>query len=131
MTDAAGLATTTWTAPPPPFTEGPDRIGLSAAPSRLGGYEVADLVPSGLAPLARTDGWVGEDGTIGPYRIVGQEVDFSTWNDPQAIRVTKMRYLARIVTPGDYAWEPASIRLAAAPQDAAFTIPTRITIADR
>jgi len=35
------------------------------------------------------------------------------------------------VTPGDYAWEPASIRLAAAPQDAAFTIPTRITIADR
>ena len=42
-----------------------------------------------------------------------------------------MRYLARIVTPGDYAWEPASIRLAAAPEDAAFTAPTRVTVADR
>ena len=52
----------------------------------LGGYEVVDLVPSGLAPVARTDGWVGDDGTIGPYRIVGQEVDFSVWNDPHGTR---------------------------------------------
>jgi hypothetical protein len=97
----------------------------------LGGYEVVDLVPSGLAPVARTDGWVGEDGTIGPYRIVGQEVDFSAWNDPRATHVEKMRYLARIVTPGDYAWEPATLRLAAAAEDATFTAPTRVTVADR
>jgi uncharacterized protein YfaS (alpha-2-macroglobulin family) len=62
---------------------------------------------------------------------VGQEVDFSVSNDPTRIRTATLRYLARIVTPGDYAWEPASIRLAAAPEDAAFTAPTRVTIADR
>jgi hypothetical protein len=121
----------------PAGTIGPDALvvvelmptfGTQAAP---GGYEVVDLVPSGLAPVARTDGWVGEDGTIGPYRIVGQEVDFSVGNDPHGIPTTKLRYLARIVTPGDYAWEPASIRLAAAPQDGAFTSPTRVTVADR
>ena len=97
----------------------------------LGGYEVVDFVPSGLAPVARTDGWVGDDGTLAPYRIVGQEVDFSVWNDLPATHAAKLRYLARIVTPGDYAWEPASIRLDAAPEDAAFTAPTRVTIADR
>jgi hypothetical protein len=121
----------------PAGTIGPDALvvvelmptfGTQAAP---GGYEVVDLVPSGLAPVARTDGWVGEDGTIGPYRIVGQEVDFSVGNDPHGIPTAKLRYLARIVTPGDYAWEPASIRLAAAPQDGAFTSPTRVTVADR
>ena len=96
-----------------------------------GGYEVVDLVPSGLAPVARTDGWVGDDGSVGPYRIVGQEVDFSVSYDPTKPGTTTLRYLARIVTPGDYAWEPASIRLAAAPEDAAFTAPTRVTIADR
>jgi hypothetical protein len=97
----------------------------------LGGYEVVDFVPSGLAPVARTDGWVGDDGTIGPYRIVGQEVDFSVWNDLPRTPVATLRYLARIVTPGDYAWEPALIRLAAAPEDAAFTTSTRVTVADR
>jgi hypothetical protein len=97
----------------------------------LGGYEIVDLVPSGLAPVARTDGWVGEDGAGGPYRIVGQEVDFSVDNLTDPLRVPRLRYLARIVTPGDYAWEPASIRLAVAPEDAAFTAPTRVTVADR
>ena len=96
-----------------------------------GCYQVVDLVPSGLAPVARTDGWVGEDGTVGPYSIVGQQVSFCASNDPAATRVTKMRYLARIVTPGDYAWEPAIIQLPDAPEAAAFTPPTRVTIADR
>jgi hypothetical protein len=96
-----------------------------------GAYEVLDLVPSGLAAVARTDGWVGEDGTIGPYRIVGQEVDFSVWYDPRTNQPATLRYLARIVTPGDYAWEPATLRLAAAPEDAAYTGPSRVTIADR
>jgi len=103
-------------------------FGAQAVP---GAYEITDLVPSGLAPVARTDGWVGGDGTVGPYRIVGQEVDFAAWNDPRATHVAKMRYFARIVTPGDYAWEPASLRLAAAPEDAAFTAPIRVTVADR
>jgi hypothetical protein len=102
-----------------------------AAQALPGGYEIVDMVPSGLAPVARTDGWVGDDGAIGPYRIVGQEVDFSVSYDPTKARTATVRYLARIVTPGDYAWEPASIRLAASPEDAAFTAPTRVTIADR
>jgi len=102
-----------------------------AAQALPGGYEIVDMVPSGLAPVARTDGWVGDDGAIGPYRIVGQEVDFSVSYDPTKARTATVRYLARIVTPGDYAWEPASIRLAASPEDAAFIAPTRLTIADR
>jgi alpha-2-macroglobulin len=102
-----------------------------AAQAVPGEYAIVDMVPSGLAPVARTDGWVGDDGAIGPYRIVGQEVDFSVSYDPTKARTSTLRYLARIVTPGDYAWEPASIRLAAAPEDAAFTAPTRATIADR
>lgn len=121
----------------PAGTIGPDVLVLVeltptfGAQAILGGYEVVDLVPSGLAPVARTDGWVGDDGALGPYRIVGQEVDFSVDNVANPQRVPTMRYLARIVTPGDYAWEPASIRLAVAPEDAAFTAPTRVTIADR
>ena len=130
---ALGLARTIT----PAGTIGPDSLVVVevtptfGAQAILGAYQVTDVVPSGLSPVARTDGWVGDDGTIGPYRIVGQEVDFWAWNGPPATRVGRMRYLARIVTPGDYAWEPASMRLAAAPQDAAFTIPTRVTIADR
>lgn len=96
-----------------------------------GCYQVVDLVPSGLAPVARTDGWVGDDGTIGPYSIVGQRVSFCASNDPAATRVTKMRYLARIVTPGEYAWERAVMQLPDAPGAAAYTPPTRVTIADR
>ena len=96
-----------------------------------GCYQVVDLVPSGLAPVARTDGWVGDDGTSGPYSIVGQRVSFCASNDPTAAHVTKMRYLARIVTPGAYAWEPAVMQLSDAPEAAAFTPPGRVTIADR
>jgi uncharacterized protein YfaS (alpha-2-macroglobulin family) len=81
--------------------------------------------------VARTDGWVGDDGTSGPYSIVGQRVSFCASNDPTATRVTKMRYLARIVTPGVYAWEPAVMQLSDAPEAAAFTPATRVTIADR
>lgn len=103
-----------------------------------------DLVPSGLAPVARTDGWVGDAGAMGadgrldgrrrsdgPYRIVGQEVDFSVSYDPSGTRPMRLRYLARIVTPGDFGWEPASIPLAAAPDVAAFTAPGRVAVADR
>ena len=96
-----------------------------------GCYQVVDLVPSGLAPVARTDGWVGDDGTIGPYSIVGQRVEFCASNDPAAMRVTRMRYLARIVTPGEYAWEPAIMQLPDAPELAAFTPPVRVTIVAR
>ncbi len=96
-----------------------------------GCYQVVDLVPSGLAPVARTDGWVGDDGTIGPYSIVGQRVEFCASNDPTVTRVWKMRYLARIVTPGDYTWEPAVIQLPDAPEAAAVTPSVRVTIADR
>lgn len=74
---------------------------------------------------------MGDDGALGPYRIVGQEVDFSVDNVANPPRAPTLRYLARIETPGEYAWEPASILLAVAPEDAAFTAPTRVTLADR
>jgi len=57
VTDAAGLATTTWTAPPPPSAEGPDRIGLSEAQSRpeegeIVAYENVQVFPSAVTTSA-------------------------------------------------------------------------------
>jgi hypothetical protein len=96
-----------------------------------GCYQVVDLVPSGLAPVSRTDSWVGDDGTMAPYDIVGQRVEFCASNDPKATRVTKLRYLARVVTPGVYTWEPAVIQLTGAPEAVGFTGMSRLTISDR
>ncbi len=96
-----------------------------------GCYQVVDLVPSGLAPVSRTDSWVGDDGTMAPDNIVGQRVEFCVPNDPKTTKVTTLRYLARVVTPGDYTWEPAVIQLTGAPEAIGVTKPGRVTIADR
>jgi hypothetical protein len=108
-----------------------DLVPIFGAQAVHGCYQVVDLVPSGLAPVARTDGWVGEDASAGPYRIVGQRVEFYAMNDPSAKHVSRLRYLARVVTPGVYTWEPAVMQLADAPGAVAFTRTTGLTIADR
>jgi hypothetical protein len=106
------------------------RVG---GPGRTGAVEVTDVVPSGLAVL---DGPAGEDRECGRYavspaRIDGQRVTFVvTFDahppDPTAPVVPGtfcLRYLARVVTAGTYAWQPAVARQTTSPGMVATTPP--------
>ena len=77
-----------------------------------GCWRVTDLVPSGLAPLAAPPAWPDE-GTpldrVGPWRISGQRVDFCVSYDPK-VPLQHLRYVARVVNPGAYRWEPAILQ---------------------
>jgi uncharacterized protein YfaS (alpha-2-macroglobulin family) len=88
-----------------------------------GCYEVTELVPSGLAPLT---GWWGsrsgdEFGITWPSSVVGQEVRFCVAPDPEIGNSVRLRYLARVVNEGTFAWEPAVMQLPSAPELLAIT----------
>jgi uncharacterized protein YfaS (alpha-2-macroglobulin family) len=94
-----------------------------AASAPDGCYDVIELVPSGLAPLT---GWwgarTGDDPDITwPSSVVGQEVRFCAWNDERSGRTARLRYLARVVNEGTFAWEPAVMQLPGAPELLAIT----------
>jgi uncharacterized protein YfaS (alpha-2-macroglobulin family) len=89
----------------------------------VGCYNVTDLLPSGLAPIAALPGWsddpeVPRDATA-PYSADGQRVSWCV--DPQISRNAKLAYRARVVTPGTYRWEPAVIQSTTAPSLGAAT----------
>ncbi len=100
-----------------------------------GPYQVVDLLPSGLAAATLYAAWAEARDAAGaspspspsaeeivsrPYAVEGQRVLFSI--APTSTRRTvTMRYLARVVTAGNYAWEPAVLQSVAAPQSVAFT----------
>ncbi|HEV8490607.1 MAG TPA: Ig-like domain-containing protein, partial [Candidatus Limnocylindrales bacterium] len=65
-----------------------------------GCYDVVELVPSGLAPLAIGRGEPNEEGVIGPSSVVGQEVRFCAGNDARSGHTARMRYTARVVNDG-------------------------------
>jgi len=76
--------------------------------------QVTELVPSGLAPVGAWSRWSNpdeeevppDDGIILPYDQVGSRVFFCV--EPTATRrAFTLRYVARVVTTGTYAWEPA------------------------
>jgi hypothetical protein len=88
-----------------------------------GCYDVTELVPSGLAPLT---GWWGPDtgddpDITWPSSVVGQEVRFCAWNDEKTGRTARLRYLARVVNEGTFAWEAAVMQLPGAPELLAIT----------
>jgi hypothetical protein len=76
-----------------------------------GCHEVTDLVPAGLAPIGRERVWPDdeenqEEGVILPDRQSPTSVSFCV--EPTAGRRSfVLRYVARVVTPGRYTWEPA------------------------
>jgi alpha-2-macroglobulin len=86
-----------------------------------GCYDVVELVPSGLAPLTISDGQYGQTGVTWPSSVVGQEVRFCAYNDVSTGRAAHLRYAARVVNAGKFAWEPATMQLAAAPELLAAT----------
>jgi hypothetical protein len=83
-------------------------------------WRLADTVPSGLAPVSGR--YVDEEaGTaIGPDWVDGQRVEFCLQRDPQR-RVQDVQYLARVVDPGTYAWEPALLQSSVAPDQGVAT----------
>ncbi len=110
-------------------------VTLPAGPSGES-WHVVDLVPSGLAPIAPYRGYDDEGeyedggpGTQGPDRVDGQRVEFTVWRDPERPTSPVLRYVARVVTPGTYAWEPAVIQSSVAP-DQGLALPAgTVTIA--
>jgi hypothetical protein len=77
-----------------------------------GCHEVTELVPSGLTPVGSLAIWLDPDadpepdGVVMPYEQSGARVSFCAV--PTARRqYATLRYYARVVTPGTYAWEPA------------------------
>jgi alpha-2-macroglobulin len=94
-------------------------------------WRVVDLAPSGLAPISvtgwRDDGdhnaWTGTS----PDFVDGQRVEFCVVRNPKQA-VQALRYVARVVTPGTYVWEPAVLQSTVVP-DQGLTIPsTTLTI---
>ena len=89
-----------------------------------GCWQVTDLLPSGLAPVSGGPRNGGEDeeesdpsasGIDGPWRVSGQRVDFCVSPDPKH-PVHRLRYVARVVTPGTYRWESPVIQSSIVPE---------------
>jgi hypothetical protein len=86
-----------------------------------GCWQITDLAPSGLVPIERN--WAWPDAEIGPYiegpyRIDGQRVEFCAYTGS---RQREFQYVARVVSPGTYTWEPAVIQSVDAPELGAAT----------
>jgi hypothetical protein len=76
-----------------------------------GCHEVTDLVPAGLAPIGRQRGWPDDEQNPGeslvlPSRQTATSVTFCVERTPTNGTWT-LEYVARVVTPGRYNWEPA------------------------
>lgn len=109
---------------------------VTFGPQAAGGcHEVTELVPSGLTPVGAGAHWPGDDGedgppdsgVISPYEQTGSRVSFCV-EPSQTRRSFTLRYVARVVTPGIYAWEPA-VALARNRTDVATLTPaTTLTI---
>jgi uncharacterized protein YfaS (alpha-2-macroglobulin family) len=105
-----------------------------AAPT--GCYLVVEQAPSGLAPI---EGYLAADEgdeatgpkTVWPSSIVGQEVRFCAYDDPDGDRTVHLRYRARVVNAGSFFWEPAVIQLPEAPELVAVTSSGSVRIGRR
>ncbi len=95
----------------------------------LGCHEVTELVPSGLVVVGGLEGtdyadeFVPED-IASPYAAAAQRLSFCAENTKRH-RTAHLRYVARVITPGTYTWEPTVVGSRTAP-DAAGLTPTRI-----
>jgi hypothetical protein len=99
-----------------------------------GCHQVTELVPSGLAPVGSLETWIDPDsevvpeaGLVMPYDQTGSQVSFCADPTPTQ-RVLVLRYYARVITPGTYAWEPAVAQSRSQEGRAALTPATTVTI---
>ena len=100
-----------------------------------GCHQVTELVPSGLTPVSSFTTWIDPDsedsppghGYVLPYDQSGPMVFFCA--DPGTMpRTVQLRYYARVVTPGTYAWEPAIAESRSQEGHAALTAAGQIVI---
>jgi uncharacterized protein YfaS (alpha-2-macroglobulin family) len=106
-------------------------IEVDLGPAAVTGcYLVTDMAPSGLAPIRETAGWPrGRRDTVdvdSPLSISGQRVTFCVYRDERedlagddgtdTTSLRTLRYQARLVTPGTYAWEPTLVQSVEAPE---------------
>ncbi len=82
---------------------------MSGSEEGSGGYRPRR---GALAPIASLAGWPTQDEArpddiLWPYLIAGQRVAFCAAPDPKRTEI-RMRYYGRVVTPGTFAWEPAT-----------------------
>jgi hypothetical protein len=104
------------------------RIFLNAdfGPQALDGcYQLTDLLPSGLKPVARPHAWGADPGISYPYRIDGQRVSFCVYKDtiPKGAA-----YYARVVSEGTYTVEPAVIQSMQSTESANLSAPLEVVI---
>jgi alpha-2-macroglobulin len=111
-------------------------VDLVVAPGVLQGngcVMVTDFVPSGLVPVGRLRGWVDseeEDSAANasrPVAVAGQQVSFCA-ERPARGNTVRLRYYARVISPGTYTWEPAIAQSPFRPDSAALTAATKIRI---
>ena len=89
-------------------------------------WRLVDLVPSGLAPVGQ--GWMNDEGiVVGPDTIDGQRVGFCVVQDPGR-PVQTLSYIARVVDPGTYTWEPAVLQSSIVPDQGVVTPATTVSI---
>ena len=88
-------------------------------------HQVIELVPSGLIPIGPSTLDVGEEGDTSagvttPFAVVGQRVMFCA-EPTKKQRTVRLRYYARVITPGTYVWEPAVVESRTRADRAALT----------
>lgn len=90
-------------------------------------WQITDLAPSGLAPIARPSQWDDESGRdVGrPWQFDGQRVSWCA--SPNRLYRT-FEYAARVVSPGTYRWEPTIVQSVLAPEVGAATSGSTYTI---
>ncbi|HLA15852.1 MAG TPA: hypothetical protein VJZ72_03035 [Candidatus Limnocylindrales bacterium] len=90
-------------------------VTFKASALESGCYEVVETAPSGLAPTT-----IGSDeggaGVVYPTSVVGQTVTFCASNDRLTKNRAHLRYTARVVNAGSFAWEPAVMQLSGVPE---------------
>ena len=103
-----------------------------------GCWRLTDLVPSGLVPVDNggRQGEVEETDDTGeplgdfvqpPSMVDGQRVEFCVEPDPRR-PTTELRYLARVITSGTYAWEPTVLQSMVVPAQGIALPATTVTV---
>ena len=114
------------------------RVDLTVTIGRkapTGCHLVTDIVPSGLVPVGNLQGWIDQSDETSaptnveyPYAQVGQVVSFCADRGAKKVATVRLRYFARVVTAGTYAWEPTVVSSRTRPGSAALTKGSVVTI---
>ncbi len=98
-----------------------------------GCHPVTDLVPSGLVAVGRVSAWANPeeeqqlpDASL-PYGQAGQRVSWCA-EPSDRDRTVELRYYARVITPGTYAWQPAIVESRTDPDRAALAPAVQVEI---